>query len=673
MGPEGYILFLALASLSLALFGAAVRKRRLSLNLGRPVEKFGDHGARVKWLLVDVLAQRKVLWEPYPGIMHLFIFWGFLVLAPGEIQFFGEGLFPGFSIPLLGKNPYFYLLQDVFCLLVLIGLGMAFHRRYIARLDRLDRDAESLLIISLIAAVMVTLLLGGAARAAINPEEYLLMTPVVRPLGIVLAGSSSPGLLSVVYYFFWWLHVLAIMAFMAFIPRSKHLHLMAAPFNVYFRSLESPGAAVRPIDFADPDLGALGANKIEDFSRKHLLDLYSCTKCGRCQDNCPSHLSGKPLSPKVFINKLKEHFIAEGDYLFSRGNPAGACRPPEELGADGSGVRQLAGDVLSRDDIWPCTTCGACQYICPVYIEHVPKRIELRRYQVMERAEYPAGLQEAVRCLESRHHPYRGAKMSRGDWYKDLEISEMEKGKSVEVLYWVGCTTALDERITKVARAFTGLMQRAEVSFGLLGNKEACCGDPARRIGNEYLYETIAKANIDLLNNYGVKTIVTNCPHCYNTFKNEYPQFGGSYEVLHHSKYLFDLIRQGRLNPDGGKPDRITYHDPCYLGRYNEEFDAPRQLLYRLTGSFPVEMERSRGRSFCCGGGGGGSWVEEEGNRINRLRALQAMETGADVLCTACPFCMTMMEDGVKAVDAEGGGRQMKIKDLAELLFESYK
>lgn len=668
MGPEGYIVFLSAAALSLVQFGTSVTKRCLSLNLGRPVEKFNSHGARVKSLLVDVLGQRKVLWEPYPGIMHLFIFWGFLVLAPGEIQFFGEQLAPGFKLPLLGENPYFYMLQDIFCLLVLIGLGMAFCRRYIVKPDRLDRDREALLVISLIAVVIISLLLGGAGRAAMHPEGHLRLAPLGGPLGKALSGSLGGQALNTFYHFFWWLHVLAIMAFLAYIPRSKHLHLIAAPFNIYFRSLESPGAGIKPVDFSDPELGALGVSKIEDFNRKQLLDLYSCTKCGRCQDNCPAYLSGKPLSPKVFINKLKEHFIEKGDYLLSYPLDAARGQSPGEPGQDGMD-KELSEGVLSQGEIWSCTTCGACQHICPVFIEHVPKRVELRRYEVMERAEYPAGLQEAVRCLESRGHPYRGTKMSRSGWHNGLGLKEMGKGDNVEVLYWVGCTTAFDERIVKIARSMAGLMQRAGVDFGVLGNEEPCCGDPARRIGNEYLYETLVKANIELLGQYGFRTIVTGCPHCYNTLKNEYPQFGGRFEVFHHSSYLLHLIREGRLCPDGGPAEELTFHDPCYLGRYNDEFDAPRQLIDRLPGIRRVEMDRSCGRSFCCGGGGGGSWVEEEGRRINRIRAGQARETGASVLCTACPFCMTMMEDGVRSID-EGDGKVIRVRDLAEVLYE---
>lgn len=674
MQPEGLIIFMVVTFVSLQLFGLAVWKRYSALKIGRQDDTFGDHALRCKSLLVNVLGQRKVLWETYPGIMHLFIFWGFIVLAPGEIQFFGEGLAHGFSLPLLGKNPYFYLLQDIFCVLVLIGLMMAFYRRYIVKPDRLDLDKESLLIISLIAMVVITLLLGGGARAAITPEGYLKMAPVVWPIGRMMAENINSAAINNIYYFFWWVHVLTILTFLVFIPRSKHLHLIAAPFNIYFRSLAPLGASIKPIDFTNPDMDTLGASKIEDFSRKQLLDLYSCTKCGRCQDNCPAYLSNKPLSSKVFINKLKDHFIEKGDLLLKfRPNTSGNEAIPENsAGEDNAAMllnKQLVGDVVDRGEIWSCTTCGACQYLCPVFVEHLPKRIELRRFEVMEKAEYPVGLQEAVRCLESRGHPYRGTKMARSDWYKDLDVPELGKQGSVDVLYWVGCTTALDERIMKIARAVVGLMQEAGVNFGLLGNDEPCCGDPARRIGNEYLYDITAKNNIELLNDYGIKTIVVNCPHCYNTFKNEYPRFGAKFTVLHHSSFLMQLLRQGRLSLGQVNSKVVTYHDPCYLGRYNDEFDTPRDLIKCMPDIRLVEMERTGKRSFCCGGGGGGAWLEEEGSRINHLRASQVRDTGAEVLCTACPFCMTMMEDGIKSLDM-GDRDKIRVMDLAELLYE---
>lgn len=664
MGLLGKAAFIIVLAVALGLFARAIGQRYRILRLGQPESRFNRPVERVKSLLVYVLGQKKVLDELYPGIMHLFIFWGFLVLGLGELQFFGEGLFPGFSLPLLGKSAVFYLAQDLFGVLVLMGVAMAAWRRYVVKPDRLGKNAEAAIILSLISGVIITLFIAGGLKGAVNGPEHLILAFVVGPLSGWLAGLRwDHQFLQELYYAFWWGHVLIILGFLVFIPYSKHMHLIASPFNIYFRSLGPMGQTLRPVDF-ESDQETLGVNKIDGFTWKQLLDCYSCTQCGRCQDNCPAYLSGRPLSPKKLINNLKDYLIEYGQI---RLRPAVRARSLEQAeGTDQAG--DLISNVITREEIWSCATCGACQYNCPVLNEHVPKVVDLRRYLAMEESAYPDGVDNAVRSLESRGHPYRGNPASRVSWYKGTWVEETVRKGGAEVLYWVGCTTALDERNMKIARAFAELIRRAGISFAILGEDERCCGDPARRLGNEYLYENMVRQNIEMLRGFGTQTIVTTCPHCFNIFKNEYPRFGENFSVYHHTEFLARLIRDQRLVVRSMYTEIITYHDPCYLGRYNNIFAAPRDILRSVGADQLAEMQRTRGRSFCCGGGGGGAWMEDEGSaRINHLRADQALATNAATVCTACPFCMTMLNDGVKAKQ-DGTKKPVKVLDMAEIM-----
>ncbi|MDD4170228.1 MAG: heterodisulfide reductase-related iron-sulfur binding cluster [Desulfotomaculaceae bacterium] len=663
MGLLGIIVFVIVLVAAVGLFARAVYQRYLILRLGKPEDRFDQIGERVKSVLVYVFGQKKVLDEAYPGLLHVFIFWGFLVLALGELQFFGEGLFPGFVLPLLGHSPVFFLIQNVFAILVLVGVLMACWRRYVVKPDRLDHNPEAAIILSLITGVVLTLFIADGLRAAMHPAGSEMAPVTVFLAGLFIKQGWSQSTLNTLYYAFWWIHALIMFGFLVFIPYSKHMHLIACPFNTFFRSLSPMGKMLQPINFED-EQETLGTQKINDFTWKQLLDLLTCTQCGRCQDNCPAYLSDTPLSSKRFINNLKDHLLECGKEIGS-GNTSNSSENESLL------EKSLIGSVITEEELWSCKTCGACQYVCPVMIEHVPKNVDLRRYLAMEEASYPSGVDNAIRSLEDRGHPYKGTMASRSSWYRDSWVEDLVKENNKEVLFWVGCTAALDDRNMKIAQAFAELLKRSGVSFGILGEKESCCGDPARRLGNEFLYDCIARENIELLKNYKVKTIVTTCPHCYNTFKNEYPQIDGEfsqkYQVYHHTEYLAQLLKEKKLTVESSFTETITYHDPCYLGRYNEIFDVPREVLQNISGVKPVEMQRTRGRSFCCGGGGGGAWTEEEGVRVNHMRAEQVFESGADVLCTACPFCMTMMNDGIKVKQA-GQDKVVKVYDLAEIL-----
>jgi len=429
---------------------------------------------------------------------------------------------------------------------------------------------------------------------------------------------------------------------------------------VFFRNL-GPRGALAPIDIEAAE--TFGASKIEDFTWKHLMDLDACTRCGRCQDSCPAYLSGKPLSPKKVIQDLRSYLLERAPILLKGKGGAEVDNP-------GEGSRALIGEVILEDEIWNCTTCYACHEVCPVCVEPMVKIIELRRNLVLERASIPETGESALKSIEARGHPWRGTTLSRTDWAQGLEVKGLAEDSNIDVLFWVGCTEALEERGTRVAQAIARILKLAGINFGILGVEETCCGDPARRLGNEYLFQLEAQGNIELFKNYGIKKIVTGCPHCYNTLRYEYPQFGGDFEVVHHTQFITNLLKEGKLGTIKGHNGVVTYHDSCYLGRYNDIYDPPRQILKNIPDVNLVEMSQNRERGFCCGAGGGHLWLEEQrkGQRINEMRTEQAIAVNAEVIATACPYCLQMFEDGIKAKATE---ESLKVMDVAELVCEA--
>jgi Fe-S oxidoreductase len=470
-------------------------------------------------------------------------------------------------------------------------------------------------------------------------------------------AGLPPGAVHGLFHVSWWLHAVLLLGFLVWLPYSKHLHVMAAPFNVFFAPLTPKGQS-RTVDLENAETFGVGA--VTEFTWKDLFDLYNCTECGRCTSRCPASMSGKELDPKMLILNLQEHLLDSAPRLLGEGGNGS--------GEHGAGEQPMVGGVITDNVLWACTMCRWCVDACPVFIEHVPKIVDMRRWLVLTESRFPPELQPAFRNLETNGNPWQMSWQTRTEWARDLGVRTMGDVQEAEYLYWVGCYGSFDERNKKVARAFVKLLQAAEVDFAILGNEEKCTGEPARRLGHEYLYQTLAQGNIETLKRYRFQTIVTACPHCFNTIRNEYPDFDGHFRVMHHSQLLDDLVRAGRLRVAQEGSERITYHDACNLGRYNDVYDEPRRVLASATRTELAEMRLNRSRGFCCGGGGGRVWMEErEGRRVNQLRVEQAMEVNPDILASACPFCLTMFEDGVKAKEVAD---KIKTRDIAEILAE---
>jgi Fe-S oxidoreductase/nitrate reductase gamma subunit len=622
--------------------------------------------ARIGSVIVNVLGQARLLQNDFwPGLMHATIFWGFCILTLGTIEFFGKGVTESFYLPLMSNTPAYLILQDAFSLGVILAIGYAMFRRLVTKPRRLTMSTEALLILLLILGLMVTDLVADAGRILLAPAPSDHWQFAGRALAHGLAGLPG-GAVQVIFHAAWWVHAVLLLSFLVFLPYSKHLHIMAAPFNVFFAP-QTPKGRFPTADLENSE--TFGVGSIEEFTWKDLFDTYNCTECGRCTSGCPANISGKELDPKWLILNLREHLQEGGPRLLAKaGNGAAAAatgtshdEPPHD--------QPMVGGVIKDNVLWACTTCRWCVDACPVFIEHVPKIIDMRRFLVLTESRFPAELQPTFRNLETNSNPFQMSWQTRADWAKDLGVKVMSDVKEAEYLYWVGCYGSFDERNKKVARAFVKLLQAARVDFAILGNEEKCTGEPARRLGHEYLYQTLAQGNIETLKQYKFQTIVTACPHCFNTIRNEYPDFDGRFKVIHHSQLLDELVASGRLRVKKERTERITYHDACNLGRYNDVYEEPRRVLASTARADLLEMSLNRKKGFCCGGGGGRAWMEEnEGRRVSQVRVEQAMEVKPDILASACPFCLTMFEDGVKSKEVAD---KIKTRDIAEVLAES--
>jgi Fe-S oxidoreductase len=641
-------------AIALAVSGTLFARRARMLvglvRLGKPVERGGDVPVRVRNEASIVLGQRKLFQRFVPGLVHALIFWGFLVLFPTILIALIGAVDRDATLPWLGHQGWFAFMVDLFAVLVLAGVIAAVFIRKVQRPARFEGShlGEADLILALIAGIVTTLLLWHASRIALGLNEWPAGS---SPVSDALSGLFGDGeATKVLERCFVWAHVLIILSFLAYLPHSKHLHIATAAFNVYF-GRTGPGGRLEPLSFeGDDEDMRFGAGTVPDLTWKQMMDTFSCTECGRCQDVCPAWATGKELSPKLLIMGLRDKVFEDGPKLLR--DQAGFEPDPLVPGA------------VSDDVVWDCVTCGACVRECPVSIEHVDHIVDLRRNLVMVESRFPSESEPMLRDVERAGNPWGRAQTERADWAEALGVRILEPGEPApEYLYWVGCAAAFDERARTAAESTAKLLRAAGVDFAILGPRETCTGDPARRMGNEYLFQAQAEQNVETLNEAGVTKIVASCPHCFNTLGNEYPDFGGDYEVVHHSELIASLVRDGKLATRNDER-AITYHDSCYLARHNDVRADPRELVAAV--GQPVEMKRHGERTFCCGAGGAHMWMEERGGLINEERARQAAETGAGTLAVACPFCTVMLDDGVRA-----RGDELRVVDVSTLIAES--
>lgn len=658
------IAFILFFIASMTFFAMSAKKLIATLQLGKKDDRFGSIPKRLKNVLTIAILQTKLLREPVAGTLHLFIFWGFLALSLVVVESILEGLFGHFSFAFLGAGySVITFSQEIFCLLVMVGVLGSLWRRFITKVRRLQVDAhgsrDAAMILSWIFLIVTTTLFQNATRIAIGSYEAGVGFPVSSQLASLFGCEQSTYLAE---RLFWWAHIGLVLAFLNYLPYSKHLHVLTSIPNVFFASLK-PKGALEPINLQDETLTKFGASDIEDLTWKQLLDGYTCTECGRCESVCPANLTGKPLSPRKIIVDTR-HRTAEKAPLMM----AGQLEANTEIAG-----KTLLDNYITEDELWSCTTCMACVNECPVMIEHVNEIVDLRRSLVLNESRFPPEVKTVFDNLERNFTPWGFSHSTRADWAEGLNIPTMAQvgdAKNVDVLFWVGCAGAYDARYKKVTVAFSKLMQHAGISFAILGTEEKCNGDAARRMGNEYLAQTMMAENIETLNKYNVKKVVATCPHCFHSLSKEYPQLGGNFEVEHHTEFLNRLVEEGKLKIDAEKKNTqtVTYHDSCYLARYNDVTESPRTML-QATGAQLVEMPRTKDKGLCCGAGGGRMWMEEHhGKRINIERTEEALATGASTVASACPFCLTMVNDGVKAKEA---AETVQVRDVAEILLDA--
>ncbi len=650
-------LFLAVAGTAFTIAGKKIATLLQLMKAHKaPAMRLNDIPARIMTTIANVLGQKAVLRKKYIGVLHTTIFWGFMIITVGTLEQFVSTLYAPANFEFIGEGPYHALLavQDFFTLGVLIAVLGAAYRRIVVRPPGLGKSTDANIILLFTGSLMVAILLMNAFHILGDSPAYADALWISNPLAGMLANFGfSTETNHALGVFFKWVHMLIVLGFSVYIPSSKHLHVLAAGPNTFLRTLPRE-KAMKPINFEDEKLTQYGAAKVTDMAWKDALDYYACTECGRCQDLCPAWNTQKPLSPKLIIHDLKENLY--------RNKAAVLAGKDEE-------VTHVIDQNVTEDVIWACTSCRACEIACPVFIEQTDKIYDIRRNLVMMESKFPAEVQTVFKNMETNASPWAFAASDRANWAEGLNVKTMAESPEIDVLLWVGCAGSYDDRNKKVLRSFVNVLKKASVKFAILGTEEQCTGDSARRIGNEYLFQTLAKANIETLNRYKVQRIVTACPHCFNTIKNEYKDFGGNYEVLHHSQFIAKLINEGKIKPSKGTEQTITFHDSCYMGRWNNVYEQPRAILNALPSAKVVEMSANHDQSMCCGAGGGRMWMEETiGKRINVTRTEQALATNAGVVAASCPFCMTMISDGVKAKEMQD---KVKIMDIAELVDQS--
>ncbi|WP_079506242.1 heterodisulfide reductase-related iron-sulfur binding cluster [Mesobacillus jeotgali] len=684
------IAFLLVTAYAISLFVYVVKTRIEYIKLGKKSEFDDDVKDRLRRIWVHVFGQKRLLKDKKSGIIHVMFFYGFILVQFGAIDFIWKGIKPGSHLPLGPLYPGFTFFQEIVTLMILVAVVWAFYRRYVEKLVRLKRGFKNGLVLLFIGGLMLSVLLGNGMGMIWHGHEGTWTEPVASLIAAAFSGIPQAAAITI-FYIAWWIHLLFLLAFLVYVPQSKHAHLIAGPANVYLTRVDSPGKITK-IDFEDETQETFGAGKITDFSHEQMIDFYACVECGRCTNMCPATGTGKMLSPMDLIVKLRDHLTLHGAAVTSKQPwvPTFAFSNTKgnqiALAAAGQGVNESAaalayspsmiGDVITEEEIWACTTCRNCEDQCPVMNEHVDKIIDLRRYLVLTEGKMDADAQRAMTNIERQGNPWGLNRKEKENWRELRDdvviptVKEMKKAdEEFEYLFWVGAMGSFDNRSQKIALSFAKLLNEAGVKFAILGNKEKNSGDTPRRLGNEFLFQELATKNIEEFEKNEVKKIVTIDPHAYNIFKNEYPDFGLEAEVYHHTELLAQLVKEGRLVPKHAVNETITFHDSCYLGRYNEVYDAPRDILKAIPGVDLKEMERNRDTAMCCGAGGGLMWMEEEtGHRINVSRTEQALAVNPSVISSGCPYCLTMLSDGTKAKEVE---ESVDTLDVAELLEKS--
>ena len=652
-------LFLILFVVAILLFAKSCYDRFRLLGLGKPDNRLDRLKDRFVKMFEYAFAQKRVVQRRF-GYNHFIIFWAFMVLLIANGEFLLNGIFPAFTLSVL-PGPIYYpllLISEVVSLAALIAVCVAGARRLYFPPDYLDteyvkaKSNEAFLILGFIGLLMIAYFMLHAAEIALGVKSGGAFMPVSLALSAPLSALST-GAIEAVASLSWWVHALVLLVFMNVLPRSKHMHILTAVPNCFFASLEKPNTQPRE----EFEVGnVFGVSEVERFTWKDLLDSYSCTECGRCQDVCPAHRTDKALNPRDIIHNIKANLLANGKSLL-----AGEKGAMPLINTHGEGH-------CTEEEIWDCTTCGACLEACPVLIEHPQKIVQMRRHLVQMEAKFPEELLNLFENMEQRSNPWGLAPAERGKWTSLLDVKEFD-AEETEYLFYVGCAGSYDTRNKQVTVALAQILNAAGISWGTLGHDELCCGESVRRLGNEYVFEKMANANADRLETRGVKKIITQCPHCFSTLKNDYRQFDLELEVIHHTQFIDQLLKSGKLKLDQTVDlGKLLFHDPCYLGRHNDVYDAPRDVIKTATGNDPGNFTRNSSDSFCCGAGGGRMWMEElTGERINLTRVREGLEQKPDTICVGCPYCMTMMEDGLK----DEGADEVRVRDVAEVISEA--
>lgn len=670
MTPLNIVFALCLVAAGAFFTKSALRLRRWAL-IGHAEDRTNEPATRTKNLMLVGIAQTKIMRDGFGGLMHALVFWGFCVLALGALEILVQGVVNGFSYAWFLPQPLFvaYVFsQELFCGLVLAAVSFLFYRRLVIKPKRFSGDpvhgGDALFILSMITVLMVTLLLTFAMEihAGGASAGHVFSAPIASLFGGLSAGTAHAiGRTS------WWIHALGLLFFANYLPFSKHLHVLTSLINTWYSDTSGPGriGAMRPMDLEAEDAEQFGASDVEHLSWKNLMDGYSCTECGRCTAACPANITGKMLSPRMIVVKTRARLTEKAQTLDAVGS--GTATAEQQAVLD----KRLLDDWITEEELWACTSCRACVEECPVSIDQLDIINELRRDLVLMESRFPEEAQGALTSLERNGSPWAFSAADRAGWTEGLDIPTMAdmaaREERPEILFWVGCMGSFDDRAKKITVAFARILQAANVKFAILGQEETCHGDPARRMGNEYLYQMLAKGVIEMLDGYQVKTVVTFCPHCFHQMGKEFPDLGGHYDVIHHTDYIERLLKEGRvpLDTEHGQRLKVAYHDSCYLGRYNDIYEAPRNTLRKALPMMTlVEPPRTKSRGLCCGAGGGRMWMEEtEGKRVNAERSEELLATGADAIAVACPFCMTMITDGVT-----GAGSEVPVMDIAEVV-----